>query len=134
MGAWGHRNFENDTALDFVVEIEEQGIQKIHEAITLVQEAADTEFLDEDVCVQALAAIEYIAAAKGKQSEDFPEDAEDWLNAQETTELKAVAKETLVTVIDRIRNNSGLSALWNDDGAHPDQWYDVLDNLEERIA
>lgn len=134
MGTWGHRNFENDNALDFIAEVEERGFERIEEAIKVVANYPEEEFLNADDSVAALAAIEYVAAAKGKQSEDFPEDAEDWLQKTGTGSLPAYDKATMIKVIDRVRNNSGLRDIWQEEGNEPAEWLAVLSDLEKRVS
>ncbi len=134
MGTWGHRNFENDNALDFIEEVEKRGFDRIEEAIRVVANYPDEEFLNADDSVAALAAIEYVAAAKGKQSEDFPEDAEDWLQKTGTGPLSSYDKATITKVIDRVRNNSALRDLWQEEGNEPAEWLAVLSDLEKRVS
>jgi hypothetical protein len=134
MGTWGHRNFENDNALDFIEEVGERGIERIEEAIKVVANYPEEEFLNADDSVAALAAIEYVAAAKGKQSEDFPEDAEDWLQKTGTGSLSSYDKATITKVIERVRNNSGLRDIWQEEGNEPAEWLAVLSDLENRVS
>ena len=134
MGAWGYANFENDTALDFVWEIEESGVSTIIHAIKKINTVAETEQLDADECTEALAAIEYIATAKGNMSEDFPESAEEWMAKYKGTELTdagLVAESH--KAIDRIKSNSALKELWaeTEDG---ESWLKVLEGLKSRIS
>ena len=87
MGTWDHSNFGNDAAHDFAIEATEQGVEKIKTAIHAVAECGEEEFLDSEECFEALAAIEFIATAKGKMAEDFPENAEEWLAGKDASEL-----------------------------------------------
>jgi hypothetical protein len=134
MGTWGHRNFENDSALDFVADVEERGFDRIEEAIRVVANYPEEDYLEIDDSVAALAAIEYIAAAKGQQSEDFPEDAEDWLQKAGTDTLLKQDAAAVAKAIDRIRNNSELRDLWGEEGADPKLWLAVLSDLEKRVS
>lgn len=134
MGTWGHRNFENDTALDFVNEVEDEGFDRIQHAIKLVAEHPEEEHLDADESVAALAAIEFIAAAKGNQSEDFPESAEDWLQKAGNGPLLGQDTAQLARVIERVRSNSELRDLWQDEGGEPTEWLAVLSDLEKRLG
>ena len=116
MGAWGHLNFENDTALDLVYEIEEKGVDRIKNAIEAINSREEDSFLDSDLCSEALAAIEYIAAVKDKASEDFPEDAEEWLTPANKENLLAIRNliPKSKQAIDRIQHNSELKDLWEE--------------------
>jgi hypothetical protein len=135
MGAWGHLNFENDTALDLVYEIEEKGADRIKNAIEAINSREEDSFLDSDLCSEALAAIEYIAAAKDKASEDFPEDAEDWLTPANKESLLAIRNLVPKSkdAIDRIQHNSELKDLWEETEDF-NEWTKVLENLATRIS
>lgn len=135
MGAWGTLNFENDTALDLVYEIEEEGANRIKIAIEAVNSREEDSFLDSDLCSEALAAIEYIAAAKDKVSEDFPEDAEEWLTPANKENLLAIRNliANSKQAIDRIKHNSELKDLWEESEDFED-WNKVLDGLVTRIS
>lgn len=135
MGAWGHLNFENDTALDLVYEIEEKGADRIKNAIEAINSREEDSFLDSDLCSEALAAIEYIAAVKDKASEDFPEDAEEWLTPANKESLLAIRNliPKSKQAIDRIQHNSELKDLWEDAGEY-ETWAKVLEGLATRIS
>jgi hypothetical protein len=133
MGTWGHRNFENDNALDFIAEVEERGAERIEEAIRVVANYPEDDPLGSDDGIAALAAIEYIAAAKGKQSEDFPEDAEEWLQKTAPGSLLSIDSSAITKAIERIRSNSELRELWNK-SEEMDQWLAVLSDLEKRVS
>lgn len=135
MGAWGHLNFENDTALDLVYEIEEKGADRIKNAIEAINSREEDAFLDSDLCSEALAAIEYIAAVKDKASEDFPEDAEEWLTPANKESLLAIRNliPKSKQAIDRIQNNSELKDFWEETKDFA-EWTKVLEGLATRIS
>jgi hypothetical protein len=135
MGAWGHLNFENDTALDLVYEIEEKGADRIKNAIEAINSREEDAFLDSDLCTEALAAIEYIAAVKDKASEDFPEDAEEWLTPANKETLLAIRNLVPKSkqAIDRIQHNSELKDLWEETEDFAN-WTKVLEGLATRIS
>jgi hypothetical protein len=134
MGAWGHTNFDNDTAQDFVAEVEEGGIDRIISAIEVINTVEEDAHLDADLCTEALAAIEYIATAKDRMAEDFPEDAEDWVQPNKSTILSVggiIAKSQ--QAIDRIKKNSKLKEFW-EENKDIEKWNNVLDDLNTRIS
>ena len=134
MGAWGNTNYANDAAHDFVMDVTEQGVDKIKTAIRAASECADEEFLEVDECHEALAAIEFIATAKGKMAEDFPENAEEWLAGKDVSELTS---PSLISesqkAIARIKSNSELKELKQEAGGFND-WIKIVDDLEKRIS
>lgn len=134
MGAWGHTNFDNDTALDFVATVEEEGIKAIKAIIDEVNRTEEDSYLDEDICSEALAAIEFVAAAQGKPAPDFPESAQASLKLikvglENNTHLIGRSKQA----IDRIQHNSGLQELWEETDDY-DAWLNVLVDLNARIS
>lgn len=134
MGSWGHTNFDNDTAQDFVAAVDEEGVDRIISAIEVIKTIEEDAYLDSDLCTEALAAIEYIATAKDRMAEDFPEDAEDWVTAHKAELLTIrgiVAKSQ--QAIDRIKNNSELKDLW-EETEHFENWNKVLVDLDTRIS
>lgn len=134
MGAWGHTNYANDAAHDFAMDVTEQGIEKIKTAIYNVTSCAEDEELDADECCEALAAIEFIAAAKGKMAEDFPENAEDWLAGKDLSEITSPdAISDSQKAIARIKSNSELKELWQESDDFND-WVKSVDDLEKRIS
>lgn len=134
MGSWGFTNFDNDTAQDFVADVEEGGIDRIVSAIEVIKTIEEDAYLDSDLCSEALAAIEYIATAKGHMAEDFPEDAEDWVTAHKA-QLQIIRGIVgkCKDAIDRIKNNSELKELWEETEDF-ENWNKVLDDLNTRIS
>lgn len=134
MGTWGHRNFENDAALDFVNEVEDNGIDVIEDTIQRVANLPEEDYLEDDDSASVLAAIEFIAAAKGNQSEDFPESAEEWLGKTDPAALLVHDNVRISKIIERVRNNSGLRDAWQEEGSEPTEWLAVLSDLEKRVS
>jgi hypothetical protein len=134
MGAWGHTNYANDAAHDFAMDVTEQGVDKIKTAIHAVTSCGEEDILESDECCEALAAIEFIATAKGKMAEDFPENAEEWLAGKDVSELTSpeLIRESQQAIA-RIKSNSELKELWNEGGEF-DEWVKVVDDLEKRIS
>jgi hypothetical protein len=144
MGAWEIGNFGNDDALDFVNDVEENGKAVILNAIEKISGASQNEYLEAPECCMALAAIEYIAAAKDKPSEDFPEECAAWLEENEllpfktkgilgigSTEIAIVA--LCLQAIDRIKTKSELLELWQESD-ESEAWLNLLNDLKKRIS
>jgi len=131
MGAWGIKNFENDSALDWLGDFSEnQDPGFIEETLLVVLE--NEEDLEADDCCYALAAAEILAALNKNKSSDFPEEGlEEILSLQveNLTELKELAKTSIL----KIKSNSELKALWEESDEYS-QWIEVLDDLEKRLS
>lgn len=141
MGAWEVENFGNDDAMDFVADVETGGKKSILTAIKTAADAA--EYPEAPECCIALAAIEYIAAAKGNPSADFPEEAEEWLSKNKLLPFTLGglfgigAKEIDITslslsAIEKIKTRSELKELWEESGEF-EKWLTIVQDLEKRI-
>ena len=142
MGAWENGNFGNDDAMDFVSEVNDK--KAILDPILKISNASATEYLEAPDCSVALAAIEYLAAALGNPSEDFPEEAQDWISKNKllpfTEEGLLGIRKTEVEIIkhanqaiDKIKTNSELQELWQESGEFED-WLNIVEELKKRIS
>jgi len=114
MGAWGTGNFDNDTALDWVFELEETSdLSLIEETIKVV---LDEEYIDSDIGAEALMAIEAIARLKGEfgVEDSYAEDLDNWVRSHKldvTNEWVEKAKNALDLIVSE---KSELYELWED--------------------
>ncbi len=132
MGAWGAGHFENDTALDWVYGLEESKDEKI--LWNAIEAVMPEEYVDSDVAVEALAALEVAAGLNGKQSTDLPEEVEKWLSKNSTLKLPdnfyGRAKEALDKIIG---TESELKDLWEESDSF-DEWLTEVKNLRTRLS
>lgn len=133
MGAWGPGPFQNDQALEWLAEIEEQDDPTlIDDAIDTVIDAGDDDHLDADECQAAIAAAELVAAMGGKPSPRLPDEVGAWAGEQEEPEAELV--EQALAAIERIRTSSELREAFSDDGAPNPHWLKSLDDLVARLS
>ena len=132
MGAWGTGNFDNDTALDWVFELEETNdLSLIRETI----EAIFTEdYIDSDVGSEALIAIEAIARLKGNFGieNSYAEDLDNWVKSHKlevSNELIEKSKKALKLIVS---DKSELYELWEETEDF-ESWKDEIDNLRARL-
>lgn len=137
MGAWGYNIFENDTAADFEIQAIHEGSKAIY---TALQNAVDIAELDSLECEEALAAAEFLAAAKGKPSADCSDEVKAFVQANEVLTYKKglFSKRMELTplalrAIDRIEADSELKDLW-EDAEELDKWLEVVHGLKARLA
>lgn len=133
MGAWDAGSFGNDTAMDWLGELEAKPMDAIRCAIAVVIESDETDDLDAPDCCIALAAAECIAAALGKPCKDFPEEASEILAAHPITPDINLLKHARRAVEQIIGKNSELKELW-DETDNPDEWYQVINDLKARLG
>lgn len=134
MGAWGHRNFENDSALDFLAEFRQSPSEvALVEALTIVVEMGeDEEYIDADEAGAALVAAELVAAARQRPSPDFPAEVAPLLvnlGTAEDEDLQELALEAVAQVL----RKSELQELWAENG-EPNEWQAVQQDLLARLA
>ena len=130
MGAWGIGGFENDDALDWVADLEADGVTAIREAIDLT--AADA-YLDVDVGARVIAAAEVVAAARDGDASTLPDDVREWLESNAGTITEDDAGACVVAIQRVLRESSELPELWkeSDDGA---AWLEEVESLLARFA
>lgn len=130
MGAWGVGNFDNDTALDWVY-----NLQKTND-ISLISEAINTVFgesyIDADTGAEALAAIEVIARLQGHfvDSTEYTKEIDDWVKSHPLEidqPLKEKAKKALELILEE---KSELRELWDESG-ELNIWEEEVNSLKK---
>lgn len=130
MGAWGHRSFENDGALDWIAELsggKAGALTRTLERIVNRRQVADV-----DDASAAIAAAEVVAAARGHACKGLPDQVELWLdaNATKVTQRHGVLARTAVL---RVQSASELQQLWAEGGTAKNPWTRELDKLLARL-
>jgi hypothetical protein len=120
MGSWGHGTFDNDTAMDWVVQL------------TVAKNASFLrESLDDGVDEDALAAAEVVAALRGRPVEDLPDDVSEWIRLHPVTvtdDLLRAARDAVA----RVKDDSELKELW-EESTWLESWYEAVDDLLRRL-
>jgi hypothetical protein len=135
MGAWDDTIFGNDTALDWLGDLEDGGgADRVRE--TLEAALADEEYVEAPAGEEALAAAEVVAAAAGRPTSDDGEAARAVAWARDhpdagDAELVALARRA----VERITGEgSELHELWHENEGQGDEWDRVVAKLRERLA
>ena len=133
MGAWDVETFDNDTACDWTVELEDSSdLSCVRQTLDEVVEMGD-EYLDSDEACRALAACEVIARLKGNwgKRDAYSERVDKWVESHPQTP-PAELIELALKVIDRIRSEpSELLELWEESDAAG--WRKSVDDLRSRV-
>ncbi len=132
MGAWGIGNFENDDALDWLFQLD-----KAVDITPLREEFERVLALDEQPespdAAGVLAAGEILAALRGKpMADEIPEDAQKYIervSETPTAEIVEIARKA----ISRIREDSELRELWQEEESE-DEWLAIVDDLLNRLG
>lgn len=115
MGAWGHGTFDNDSAHDWLFELEGEGADKLGEALDAVADASDDTYLEVDECSAALAGAEIVAAAHGRGDDRLIEEAAAWL-ATNRDAAREIALDRARRAVARVYERSELRELWDENG------------------
>lgn len=133
MGAWGHKAFQNDAALDWLAELEARGVSALRGVLSAALETAEDEYLDVDDGASAIAAAEIVAAAMGRGRDRVTKRAIAWLDGNGgaiAAEEVGLARRAVRRVL---AGNSELRELWEDDG--PDTaWHADMRELLLRLG
>jgi hypothetical protein len=127
MGAWGTGQFENDSALDWVVDLARTPtVAKVAEALELPDG-----YLDADACCMALAAAETIAAAKGAPGADLPDEIVAFAKTGPKMTPALIAAAT--SAVAKVLQSSELEELWKESDEY-DGWRAGLVDLQRRLG
>lgn len=132
MGAWGADSFENDDAADWVADFCDAPDQAvILNTLSAVAHLDAGEYLEASDCCVGIAAAEVVAALKGAPNPNLLETTRTCLSS-----LKFKAEPGLIALAlkttERIKTNSELKELF-DESENPQEWYQAIGNLEERL-
>jgi hypothetical protein len=130
MESLDYSNFESDDVLDWLDDFVETDdpIRFITYAVQALVKPSD---LDVDLCWEALAACEVIAALKGAPSPELPEGVQDWVGEHGFEEVQQLLSSAL-KAIEQITTKSELKDLWEDSDEFSG-WLAVQTDLRARL-
>ncbi len=132
MGVWDVGAFDNDDALEWLGDLlDHDDPSMISDVLNTVVRLGDSdELLEDDLCNEALAAIELVSALKGSPSPELPEQLRDWVSYQSPPSPALVA--LALRALQLIRTNSELQQAW-EETEYADDWHAMLNDLEARL-
>ncbi len=98
MGTWGPKTFENDIALDWLIDLSSAGITGLSDALKRVAERKPDDYVEAPDCCEALAAAEIVAARSNPQ--ELPDEAQEWLSENSPLESE------LLECVFRLQSNA----------------------------
>jgi len=131
MGTWGLGSFENDDALDWLIDLESASDTSIlRDTLFLVNESKD-DYLDASDSCYALAAAEVVAALAGKPSANLPLEVAKWIEdkGKPSNELISSAKQAIRAVLE----DSELKELWEETDDY-EVWVSEVEGLLDRLG
>lgn len=134
MGAWGTGIFDNDTACDWVNELEgESDLSLIESTIDEVLNVG-ADYLDSDPAREALAAAETIARLKGNwgNRDGSTETIDKWVEATRLIPPQALIEKALKATERVLSGPSELLELWGE-GEEFTAWEESVKDLRRRL-
>ncbi len=133
MGAWGAGSFENDTACDWVWDLEETDDLSLVEAALERVLAAGTAYLEAPDAEEALAACEVVARLQGNTGDDA-EPVDEWVSSHRQLKVAPALAEKSLAAIGRIEGlESELAELWEQSESFA-EWKASIADLKARIG
>ena len=134
METWSHESFGNDTANDWAYELEDATDFSVIEAALQVALDEGDEYLDADLAMEAIAAVEVIAKrlGKGTQSDVYTEKVDQWLETiseQPSDDLLSLAKRVLERIV---ADDSELKELWLESDEY-ELWLGNIQQLNDAL-
>ncbi len=130
MGTWGTGPFENDSASDWLYELEDGGWRAVSDALDAFDSGEDDQAYLEEVAVAAAAALAYALAPS---SSDDP-DAREMLDGIGPPDLASEVFDRVGRAATKIRQDDGeLALLWREVGAHS-EWAATVDDIITRLG
>jgi hypothetical protein len=131
-GAWGYGSFENDDALDWVLELERASGPQFLQT-TLQHVDTGTKYVEAPTCAIALAAAEVIAAAIGRPPKALPSEVAAWIKRVRPT-MSPMLLAAARAAVQKCRGpkNSELRELWQE-SKDEKAWLDDTASLLARL-
>lgn len=133
MGAWDSHPFDNDDALDWFAELEENGPEYIREAVATACQAAPEDYFDAYEGSITVAAVALTAAARKPELRAIlHDDAIAWLDSSgfaPDAALVALCRKAMARVLG---GNSELKDLW-EDTEYYEQWCAEMKELKRAL-
>lgn len=134
MGTWSHESFGNDTANDWAYELEDATDFSVIETALQVALDEGDEYLDADLAMEAIAAVEVIAKrlGKGTQSDVYTEKVDQWLETiseQPSDDLLSLVKRVLERIV---ADDSELKELWLESDEY-ELWLGNIQQLKDAL-
>lgn len=110
MGTWGLSTFENDDALDWIIDLEKASDMTILEETLAAVLDSEEQYIEAPDCCTALAAAEVVVALTGMPSAQLPEEVIQWIEGKGTPDPSLVlnAKKAIQVILE----HSELKDLW----------------------
>jgi hypothetical protein len=132
VGAWGAGSFENDAASDWFYLVEEALDPGLVIVSALDDALAEAGYLELDAACAAVAAAELSASCAGEVSDDLPDHIRRWVG-EHPHQPHADEIGHAVRAVERVRSESELRELWDEERGPDNAWVRAVDDLVTRL-
>jgi hypothetical protein len=132
VGFWGVASFENDAAGEWFLQVEEAPDPGAVMAFAIDEVLSAAEYLEVEVCCEAIAAAELCACCAGQLPGRLPDNVDGWVQANPHGP-HADEIELMVAAVSRVREESELRDLWEAAG-DCSRWLAEVDDLRWRLG
>jgi hypothetical protein len=132
IGAWGPQSFENDAANDWFYLVEEAVEPGAVIASALDDALAEAAYLELDAASAAIAAAELAASCAGQLAEGLPDHIRRWVS-EHPHQPHASEIEHATHAVERVRADSELRRLWDEETTSDHAWLRAVDDLVARL-
>jgi uncharacterized protein DUF4259 len=132
VGAWGTGSFQNDSAIDWFYTVEEAVEPGLVIASALDDALAESGDLELDSASTAIAGAELLASSAGEAAEDLPDQIRRWV-AEHPHQPHGGEIEQAVLAVERVRGESELRELWEEEMGLDNAWLRAVDDLIARL-
>lgn len=133
MGAWGVGTFENDDAQDWLADFSDApSLAAVRDALSVVAEWDENEYLEIGEAAAALCAAEVVAALAGAPNPELPDKIARWC-ARKGMEASQTLVPLALRAVARVRSNSEMSDDWIDEATRQ-SWQRAVAELEAKVS
>ena len=132
VGAWGSGSFQNDSASDWFYTVEEAVDPGVVIATALDDALAEAGYLELDPASAAIAGAEVLASCAGQAAADLPDHIRRWA-MEHPHQPHRDEIEQAVQAVERVRGESELSELWDEEAGSDNGWRRAVDDLILRL-
>jgi hypothetical protein len=129
MGTWGTGAFDNDGAADWALAFEDGATAgQVNKPIQRLAKRASGEAIDLDDALEAVAAAEVMAAARGNEGRGVPPSVRTWI-----TRTGYSPDPSLVVAAARVVDTIAAAGELHDEWASDPQWPEAMSDLARRL-
>ncbi|MGR6874022.1 DUF4259 domain-containing protein [Pseudomonas sp. HK3] len=129
-GSWGAGSFENDSAADWVYELESSKSPSF--LLTVFAVVPPAGYIEVDTCSAAIAAADVVAALKDGKTKQLPKVVATWVKSNESGYKPNMATKALEVIsFCKSMKRSELAQLWKE--GQSNNWLSQISKIEARL-